>query len=74
MEVVITAEQRAQLEALAAQQGRDPAELAQRLLAASLEHEQWFSRMVDEGLAAGERGELTDHEEVGKLLRQRYPG
>ena len=73
MEVVLTPEQHAQLEALAAQQGSNPAELAQQMLVASLDHQQWFSHSVDEGLAAADRGELIDHDEVGRLLQQRYP-
>jgi predicted transcriptional regulator len=29
---------------------------------------------VDEGLAAADRGELVEHEEVGKLIDGRYAG
>ena len=74
MEVPLTAEQQAQLKALATRQGSSPTELAHRMLAASLEYEEWFSRAVDEGLAAADRGKLIDHEEVGALLQQRYSG
>jgi predicted transcriptional regulator len=31
-------------------------------------------REVDKGLAAADRGELIDHEDVGKLIDRRYPG
>jgi predicted transcriptional regulator len=36
--------------------------------------DEWFLGEVDRGLAAADRGELVDHEEVGKLIDSRYSG
>jgi predicted transcriptional regulator len=37
-------------------------------------YDEWFLREVQKGLAAADSGELVDHEEVRKLIDQRYPG
>jgi plasmid stabilization system protein ParE len=39
-----------------------------------VDYDEWFVREVDKGLAAADRGERIDHEEVGKLIDRRYPG
>jgi len=36
-------------------------------------YDEWFLREVEKGIMAADHGELTDHEEVRKLIRQRYP-
>jgi predicted transcriptional regulator len=37
-------------------------------------YDEWFLREVQKGLAAADRGELVDHDEVRKLIDERYPG
>jgi predicted transcriptional regulator len=37
-------------------------------------YDEWFLREVQKGLAAANRGELIDHDEVRKLIDERYPG
>ena len=74
MEVSLAPEQQAQLEAIAASRGQAPAELDRQMLARSLDYEKWFGEAVDEGVAAADRGEFVDHEEVGMLIDERYPG
>jgi predicted transcriptional regulator len=40
-----------------------------------VDYDHWFLREVDKGLAAAERAELVDHEEVGKQFwRSRHGG
>jgi predicted transcriptional regulator len=34
----------------------------------------YFLRQVEKGIAAAERDGLVEHDEVGKLINQRYPG
>jgi predicted transcriptional regulator len=34
----------------------------------------YFLSEVEEGIAAAERDELVERDEVGKLINQRYPG
>jgi len=36
-------------------------------------YDEWFLREVQMGLAAADRGELIDHDEVRKLIDERYP-
>ena len=37
-------------------------------------YDEWFLREVDRGLAAADRGELVDHNDVRKMIDERYPG
>ncbi len=37
-------------------------------------YDEWFISEVDKGLAAADRGEFVEHEEIGKLIDRRYPG
>jgi predicted transcriptional regulator len=39
-----------------------------------LNHEEWFLREVDKGIAAADRGNLVDHSALLKLIGERYPG
>ena len=37
-------------------------------------YDRWFREKVREGRAAAERGDFIEHEEVGRMLHERYPG
>jgi predicted transcriptional regulator len=37
-------------------------------------YDEWFFQEVEKGLAAADRGEFVDHEDVKKLIDRRYPG
>lgn len=39
-----------------------------------LNHEEWFLREVDKGIAAADRGNLVGQSDVLKLIDERYPG
>jgi predicted transcriptional regulator len=39
-----------------------------------VDYDEWFLREVESGLAAADRGEFVDHEDIGKLINRRYPG
>ena len=62
------------LNRVAAQQGRDSASLVQEAVERLVDYDEWFLRQVDEGLAAADRGEFIEHEDIGKLIESRYPG
>lgn len=70
MEVRLQPEKEEQLAQIAAQRGLDPDELAQQVLSRYLEDDPHFVEAVNLGLAAAERGEFVEHEEVGKKLKQ----
>ena len=74
MEVDLTSDLEAKLTRLAAEQGRDTRALVREAVERLVNHDEWFVREVEKGLAAADRGELIDHEEIGKLIAQRYPG
>jgi predicted transcriptional regulator len=38
-----------------------------------LGYEEWFSQEVDKGLAAGDRGEFVEHDDVRRIIEARYP-
>lgn len=74
MEIHLTAEQEASLSRLAAQQGRDRGELVVEAVERLLGYDEWFSREVDKGFAAADRGEFIEHEDVRRMIDSRFPG
>ena len=74
MEVELTPDLEAKLTRLAAEQGRDTRALVREAVERLVNYDEWFVREVEKGLAAADRGELIDHEEIGKLIAEQYPG
>ena len=70
MEVPLQPEKEAQLAEIASQRGLKTNELAQQVLSRYLEDDTRFVEAVNLGLAAAERGDFVEHEEVGKKLKQ----
>lgn len=73
MEVQFTPDQQAKLSQIATAQGRAPEALVQEAVERLLGHDDWFSREVDHGLAAADRGEFVDHGTVRRMIERRYP-
>jgi predicted transcriptional regulator len=74
MEVRLHPDLQAKLTRLAAQQGRDNESLVVEAVERLVNYDAWFVREVEKGLAAADRGELIDHEDIKKLIDGRYPG
>jgi len=74
MEVDLTPDLEAKLTRLALELGRDTRTLVREAVERLVNHDEWFVREVERGLAAADHGELIDHEEIGKLIDRRYPG
>jgi predicted transcriptional regulator len=74
MEVRITPDLEAKLARLATEQRRDPQALVREAIERLVDYDEWFLREVEAGLAAADRGELIDHQDIGKLINRRYPG
>ena len=70
MEVHVTGELEAKLAHSAAQQGRNPDDLVQDVLASYFEEEAGFVEAVQRGENAFERGEYLTHEQVGQRLQR----
>jgi len=74
MEVNIGPDLQAKLARMATERGRDKQALVREAIEKLVEYDEWFLREVENGLAAADRGELIDHEDIGKLINRRYPG
>ncbi len=64
MEVQFTEDLQSKLTRMAEQQGRDSAALIIEAVERLVHHEAWFTSEVEQGLAAADRSELTDHQAV----------
>jgi predicted transcriptional regulator len=74
MEVHFNPDLQAKLTQRATQQGRDPDEVVQDVVARYFEEEDHFIEAVKRGEAALERGEFLTHEQVGdRLMRFLQP-
>ena len=72
MEVHFTPELQSKLDYLAAQQGRDAGELVQDILTRYLEDETRFLEAVENGIAAAERGEFIEEEEMDARIARMF--
>ena len=70
MEVRLQAAKEEQLAQIAAQRGLKPDELAQQVLSRYLEDDTRFIEAVNIGLAAADRGDFVEHDEVGAKVQQ----
>lgn len=73
MEVQFTQDQQTKLSRMAAAQGRAAEALVQEAVDRLLGYEEWFSQEVDKGLAAADKGEFVEHDEVRRMIEARYP-
>ena len=64
----IPADKVAELDAIAKAMDSDRSYLLNEAVETYLAEQQRFVAMVEEGLRAAERGELIDHEEVGRMI------
>ncbi len=69
MEVRLQPEKEAQLAQIAAQRGLKTDELAQQVLSRYLEDDTRFIDAVNLGIAAADRGEFVEHDEVGAKIQ-----
>jgi predicted transcriptional regulator len=74
MEVHLPPDVETRLVRLASEQGRDTAALVQEAVVRLVDYDEWFSREVDLGIAAADRGDFMGHEDVRKLVDKRFPG
>jgi predicted transcriptional regulator len=70
MDVPLQPDKEERLTQIASQRGLKAGELAQQVLSRYLEDDKRFIEAVNLGLAAAERGEFIEHEEVGTKLKQ----
>ena len=70
MEVRLNPDVQAKLVRIATEQGRNAEVLAQEAIEHFVDHDEWFIREVEKGLAEIDRGEVLTHEEVGARLEK----
>ena len=70
MELRLEPEKEAQLAQIAARRGLKTDELAQQVLSRDLEDDTRFIQAVNLGLAAADRGEFVEHDEVGAKIQK----
>jgi len=71
MEIRLTPEKEALLRELAARTGQNVEQVLQQAVDNLLDYDAWFIQEVEKGLAAADRGELIEHEEVMRRLEKR---
>jgi predicted transcriptional regulator len=74
MEVRFDPELQEKLARAAAEQGRESEALVVEAVERMLGYDEWFLREVEKGIAAADRDEFVEHDEVRKLIDRRYPG
>ena len=74
MNVRFSPELEAKLTRLAAEQGRDREALVVEAVERVVNYDEWFLREVEKGVAAADRGEFLEHQDMKKRLDRRYPG
>lgn len=72
MEVYFTPEQEAQLTQIAVQSGTDTERLVTNVVARFLDEETRFLAAVEKGLAAAERGEFIEEEQMDARLETMF--
>jgi predicted transcriptional regulator len=72
MEVRLKADLQEKLTRLANEQGRDSESLVVEAVERLVNYDEWFLQEVKKGLAAAERGDFVGHEDVKKLIDDRY--
>lgn len=71
MEVHFTPEQEAQLQQFAASKGKDAARVVEETVTRVLEQRVQFLEGVERGIAAADRGEFVEDDEVRRWLEER---
>lgn len=74
VEISLSPEQKARIEALAARTGRNSADLVQEAVERLLDHDVWFIEQVERGLEQAARGELIDHDQVLDRIEKHTKG
>jgi len=74
MEIHLTPHLQEKLERLAADRGRDAETLVREAIERLVKYDDRFVREVEKGLAAADRNEFIEHDELGKVIDRRYPG
>lgn len=70
MEISLAPELEARLARIASEAGKAANQVVQELVADYLEHDEWFKRQVQKGLASLDEAKFVSHEEVGQQIER----
>jgi predicted transcriptional regulator len=70
MEISLAPELEERLARVASEAGKAANQVVQELVATYLDHDEWFRREVQKGLASLESGKFVSHEEVGRRIER----
>ena len=73
MDIPLSRDLEQKLSRLAAQQGRAREAVVIEAIERLVSYDDWFVQEVQKGLEAADSGEFLEHEQVRKLIQQRYP-
>ena len=73
MEVQFTPDKQAKLSRIAAAQGLATEALVQEAVDRLLSQEEWFSQEVEHGLAAAQKDEFVEHDDVRRMIDSQFP-
>ncbi len=68
MDISLAPELEAKLNVIASETGKRPNQVVQELVAAYLDHNEWFKQEVGKGLASLDSGKSVSHEEVRRQM------
>ena len=71
MEIHLNPDLQAKLSRIAAARGSDAELVAREAIERFVDHDDWFIREVEKGIASADRGKLLSHEDVGARLEKR---
>ena len=72
MQLHLTPEIEEKLRQLASEKGRGPEQFVQEIVQSYLDHDQWFRREVQKGIAQLDVGDFVEHGEVAERLEQMF--
>ena len=72
MEVHFTPDTEARLQQFAASEGKDAAQVVEETVARMLQRRAQFLEGVERGIAAADRGDLVEHDEVAKRIEHLF--
>jgi predicted transcriptional regulator len=70
MEISLAPEVEARLSRIASEAGKAANQVVEELVADYLDHDEWFKREVQKGLASLDEGKFVSHEEVGGRIER----
>jgi predicted transcriptional regulator len=70
MEISLAPEVEKRLARIASEAGKAANQVVQELVADYLDHDEWFKREVQKGLASLDGGKFVSHEEVGRQIER----